>query len=513
MELPRSAGILLHPTSIYTRYGIGDFGPNAFQFIEFLKDSSQHFWQVLPIGPTGYADSPYQNISAFAGNPLLISPDGLIQMDLITLEEVNQCQKGTKTDVEPSKILKVNYQRAIELKEAIFKIAFKTFQRKHFQQKSELYDSYNKFCEKQAYWLDDFVLFYSLKVGHNLQSWTTWPKNFSLRHKNALKVWSAGHAKELELYKFIQWIFSIQWSNLRDFADENDVKIIGDMPIFVAHDSVDVWVNQELFTLKEHGSLEFQAGVPPDYFSKTGQLWGNPLYKWDILQERNFNWFIQRFKRQIELFDWVRVDHFRGFQAYWRISGSAKDAIKGKWIETPGEELFLEVQKQLGILPIVAEDLGVITPEVEALRDKFKFPGMKILQFAFGNDEENPHLPHNFVHNSLAYTGTHDNNTTLGWWQNDATKSEKKRLREYLNSDTKDVSVVEDLIRALYRSIAKVAIIPIQDLLGQSEESRMNTPSIEGGNWQYQVKIDNKLKNRAKFLKKITKIYGRLVIF
>ena len=512
MELPRSAGILFHPTSSYTQYEIGDLGPKAYQFIEFLKESLQHFWQVLPIGPTGYADSPYQNISAFAGNPLLISPDGLIQMELITLEEVNRCQKEIKTDVESSRNFKVNYQKAIELKENIFKIAFKTFLKEHFQQKTELYDSFVKFCEEQAYWLDNFVLFYSLKVEHKLQSWITWPKNYALKHKNALNVWIAGHKRELELYKFIQWIFSIQWTNLLDFAHKNNVEIIGDMPIFVAHDSVDVWANSDLFTLNPDGTLEYQAGVPPDYFSKTGQLWGNPLYKWDILQERNFKWFIQRFKRQIELFDWIRVDHFRGFQAYWRISGTAKDAIEGEWVKAPGDDLFLEVQKQLGVLPIIAEDLGVITPEVEALRDKFKFPGMKILQFAFGSDEENPHLPHNYVHNSIAYTGTHDNNTTLGWWQNDATKTEKKNLREYLNTETNDQSVVEDLIRILYRSIAKVAIISIQDLLGQGKEARMNIPSVEGGNWQYQVKIDNNFKNRAKFLKKITKLYGRIVI-
>ncbi|QEE14682.1 4-alpha-glucanotransferase [Promethearchaeum syntrophicum] len=512
MELPRSAGILLHPTSVYTRYGIGDLGPDTFQFIEFLKASSQHFMQVLPIGPTGYADSPYQTISAFAGNPLLISPDGLIQMELITLEEVDQCLKEIKIHDEPSKNLKVNYQNVIDLKEKILKIAFKTFLQKQFQQNSKLNDSFVKFCEEQAYWLDDFVLFYSLKVANNLQSWITWPKNFALRHKNALKVWIAGHSRELKLYKFIQWIFSIQWTNLRDFAHKNNVEIIGDMPIFVAHDSVDVWANSDLFTLNPDGTLEYQAGVPPDYFSKTGQLWGNPLYKWEILQERNFKWFIQRFKRQIELFDWIRVDHFRGFQAFWRISGTAKDAIDGKWIKAPGEDLFIEVQKQLGILPIIAEDLGVITSEVEALRDKFNFPGMKILQFAFGSDEENPYLPHNFVHNCISYTGTHDNNTTLGWWQNDATKTEKKNLREYLNTKSENKSVVDDLIRILYRSIAKVAIIPIQDLLGQGEEARMNTPSVEGGNWQYQVKIDNDVKNRAKFLKKITKLYGRKVI-
>ncbi|MHA1721174.1 MAG: 4-alpha-glucanotransferase [Promethearchaeota archaeon] len=511
MKLPRSAGILLHPTSIYTRYGIGDLGPNAFNFIEFLKESSQHFWQMLPIGPTGFADSPYQNISAFAGNPLLISPDGLMEMKLISKEEINQCLEEIKSDLESSKILKVDYQRVIKLKEKIFKIAFNSFQKKHIQQKSELYHSFKEFCEDQAYWLDDFVLFYSLKLGHKLQSWITWPKNYALRHKNALKVWSAGRMKELEQYKFIQWIFSVQWSNLRNFAHKNNIEIIGDMPIFVAHDSVDVWANPELFTLKLDGNLEFQAGVPPDYFSKTGQLWGNPLYKWKILEERNFDWFIKRFERLIELFDWLRVDHFRGFQAYWRISGTAKDAIKGKWIKGPGEKLFSELQKRFGDLPIIAEDLGIITPEVEALRDKFNFPGMKILQFAFGSDENNPHLPHNFVHNCLAYTGTHDNNTTLGWWQNDASKSEKKHLKEYLNTDTNDKTVVEDLVRVLFRSIAKVAIIPIQDLLEQGEEARMNKPSIEEGNWQYQVKIDEEIGRRTKILKKITKIYGRSI--
>jgi 4-alpha-glucanotransferase len=510
-SLPRAAGILLHPTSFSTPYGIGDLGPKAYNFLGFLKSAGQSFWQILPIGPTGYADSPYQCLSAFAGNPLLISPDLLIQQRLVTEDFImqNLHQYGDHVDKNNSWLqqtgVPIDYTKVRELKYRILENAFETFS------SSDKKNEFQTFCDKEASWLEDFVLFFSLKKGHGYQSWTTWPKKYIKRDEGPISEWKQEHATEILFFKFIQWIFYKQWHELKDFANRLKIQIIGDMPIFVAHDSSDVWAHPEYFTLNPDGTLEYQAGVPPDYFSETGQLWGNPLYRWKVLQKEKFEWFIGRFQKLTHLVDWIRVDHFRGFEAYWKIKGTAKTAIEGKWEKAPGEALFKEIQKELGSIPIIAENLGVITPEVKALRTKFGFPGMGVLQFAFGGKNTNPHLPHNYHPNTVAYTGTHDNDTTLGWWQNHALPQEKQYLGEYLQrvSNNRADNVVEDLIRGLYRSVATLAMVPMQDVFKQGSEFRMNIPSTTGGNWLYRIGFGSLTEERAEWLQHLSMIYGR----
>jgi len=510
--LTRSAGILLHPTSFYTPYGIGDLGPQAYSFVKFLKKAGQRFWQVLPLGPTGYGDSPYQALSAFAGNPLLISPDELIRKKILSKDALieilaaNPHDSDQKVKIKWSQPNKVDYAYVYSIKDAILRHTFQNFKNNpaKFQ---KLIKDFHDFCQTNADWLDDFVLFYSLKNSHDLRAWVEWPREYSNRDTTALSKWTSEHQDELEFLKFVQWLFFSQWEKLKNFTNSNGIEIIGDMPIFVAHDSADVWVNRHLFTVDEDGQLLYQAGVPPDYFSKTGQLWGNPLYNWKSMAENNYQWFIKRFKQIFKLCDWIRIDHFRGFQAYWKIPAFEKTAIDGKWVIAPGADLFKAVTKSLGKLPIIAEDLGVITSEVTALRNQFQFPGMKVLQFAFTSDASNPHLPHNISQDTIVYTGTHDNDTTLGWWQNHATLKEKQYLEKYIGR--KPDNIVEIMIRLVYASRAIVAIIPIQDLLGQNSEARMNIPSTTSGNWQYQVGYSMLTDEKAKWLKNLTKIYGR----
>jgi 4-alpha-glucanotransferase len=508
----RSAGILCHPSSLFAPYGIGDFGSTAFNFVNFLKRSGQSFWQVLPLGPTGYGDSPYQCISAFAGNPLLIAPDGLIHDELISKEQVLQILEEKKTSdsqtIQWTISAKIDYEKVRKFKNAVFRIAFQNFN-SHPEKFVKLKKQFLSFCEIQNYWLSDYVMFFSLKNHHNLKSWVDWHdkyRNFQ-EFSESLVLWKEDHSEELEMYKFIQWIFDKQWKELREYANSQGIQLIGDMPIFIAHDSADAWANPHLFTIANDFSLTYKAGVPPDYFSETGQLWGNPLYNWKVHEKSHFNWFLQRFQRLVELFDWIRVDHFRGFESYWEIPGNALNAIKGKWVKSPGKELFAEIRKSLGSLPIIAEDLGIITPEVEELRDYFRFPGMKVLQFAFTGEPDNPHLPHNIKVNSVVYSGTHDNDTSLGWWNNGATKLEKKYLLDYLNVD--GLNFNSDFIKALYQTVAKLAIIPIQDLLGVGSEARMNTPGVGAGNWQYRIQPGDLSKKRSKWLSEICKLYGR----
>ncbi|MHA1619763.1 MAG: 4-alpha-glucanotransferase, partial [Promethearchaeota archaeon] len=492
-------------------YGIGDLGPKAYNFLGFLKSAGQSFWQILPIGPTGYADSPYQCLSAFAGNPLLISPDLLIQQGLVTEDYIMHIlsQYGDHSDDVNSWLQQtgtpIDYAKVRELKYQILERAFETFS------SNSPSDEFVTFCRKEASWLEDFVLFFSLKKAHGYHSWTTWPKNYIDRDEAILRKWGQEHATEIQFFKFIQWVFYKQWHELKDFANRLEIQIIGDMPIFVAHDSADVWAHPEYFTLNPDGTLEFQAGVPPDYFSKTGQLWGNPLYRWDVLQMENFEWFIGRFQKLTHLVDWIRVDHFRGFEKFFQIKGTAKSAIEGTWEKAPGEALFKAIKEELGGIPIIAENLGVITPEVTALRTKFGFPGMGVLQFAFGGKPTNPHLPHNYDPYTVAYTGTHDNDTTLGWWQNHAVPEEKQYLGEYLQkaSNKNAENVVEDLIQGLYRSVATLAMVPIQDILKQGSEFRMNIPSTTGGNWLYRIGFGSLTEERAEWLQHLAMIYGR----
>ncbi|MHA1583733.1 MAG: 4-alpha-glucanotransferase [Promethearchaeota archaeon] len=509
-RMHRSAGILLHPTSLFTPFGIGDLGSSAYKFINFLNKAGFSYWQILPIGPTGYLDSPYQCISALAGNPLLIAPDGLIQMKLVSRSQVMESYQEKETNKEPIQWTSsrfVDYGKVRTAKYRLFEKAFHTFQNSDKKIIVDSHSDFSDFCNKNTYWLDNFVLFFSLKQEFDLKSWVEWPDKYKFQEKNAINEWIQTHQQELNYYKFIQWIFNKQWHELRSYANQHGVSIIGDMPIFVAHDSVDVWMHKELFTLNLDGSLKYQAGVPPDYFSKTGQLWGNPLYLWKKLKKTKYSWWIQRFRRFLELVDQIRIDHFRGFEAYWCVKGEAKNAVVGKWIKAPGEELFKTLLKKFGKMPIIAENLGLITPKVEQMRKKFDFPGMHVLQFGFSSDGKNPHILHNFRHYSVAYTGTHDNNTTLGWWNSKAAPDEKDFIKEYLESDLTDI--VRDLIRALYRSVATLAIIPMQDFLGEDSKARMNTPSVPEGNWKYRMLPTAIDETRVEWFHELAVLYGR----
>lgn len=512
--IPRSAGILLHPSSLPTPFGIGDLGSAAYEFVKFLRQAGQTVWQVLPIGPTGYGDSPYQCLSAFAGNPLLIAPDGLISMQLLTQDEVMACfmaenlKVGQKNDFKQWETAAgIDYEGLQSIKNQMLKIAFQHFMEGETTTFKTLHGEFREFCEAEKGWLDNFVIFYSLKRDNGMKAWVEWPKNYAQFHANTIRVYAAGHHRDLEFYKFIQWVLFDQWMKLKKFANQNEVQIMGDMPIFVAHDSADVWAHRDLFTVNKQGTLEFQAGVPPDYFSATGQLWGNPLFRWDKLEEQEFDWLIGRIKHLMRIMDWIRIDHFRGFEAYWQIPAKETTAINGKWVKAPGMTFFTKLQEKLGALPIMAEDLGVITPEVDALREAFNFPGMRVLQFGFGGTATNPHLVHNFVPNCVAYTGTHDNNTTLGWWLENATVKEKEHFKTYFNSEGMEVNL--ELIKGLYRSVANLAIIPIQDVLGYDSNGRMNTPSKAEGNWQFRLKYGELTKQKAVLLKDLTSLYGR----
>ena len=507
-QLKRAAGVLLHPTSLWTPYGIGDLGPSAYEFIQYLKRAGQRYWQMLPLGPTGYLDSPYQCLSAFAGSPLLISPDELVNLGLLQKKEAIDCLEDENKRIKWTLSETVNYENVRIAKYRMLKIAYTTmFHPNNSEKYAALKTEFDNFCSSEEYWLDEFVLYFSLKQAHDLKSWVEWDSKYRNREGIALEKWIESHKEELHYFKFIQWIFQKQWSNLFKYAHENNIQIIGDMPIFVAHDSADVWEHRDIFTLNTDGSLKYQAGVPPDYFSKTGQLWGNPLYDWEKLKKMNYSWWINRFKRYSEFADWIRVDHFRGFVAYWRVEGKAPNAIKGEWIQGPGISLFNTVEKKLGKLQILAENLGIITPDVEQLRLKFDFPGMYVLQFAFMGDKTSPHLPFNYSPYNFAYTGTHDNNTTLGWWQHEATDGEKQYVSAYLNHAIKDIT--EELIQILYQSVAVVAMAPLQDVLAQSAKSRMNTPSIPEGNWMYRVPSLGLDENKAKWLKFLVETYGR----
>ena len=499
MQFERSAGILLHPTSLPGKFGIGDLGSDAFRFVDFLKDSGQTLWQVFPLGPTGYGDSPYQCFSAFAGNPLLISPEKLMEYGFLSEDDLKY-PPGS----DPNKI---DYGQAIEYKNSILIKAYNNFK----INSGGLEKDFKNFCESNKGWLIDYSLFKALKDYHKGAVWSSWEEGLIHRDKAVLEDWMNKLSDEIQFHKFIQYTFLRQWKALRDYAHENGVKIIGDMPIFIAYDSSDLWANQNLFTVDEEGKLTFVAGVPPDYFSATGQLWGNPLYKWDEMEKDDFLWWRKRFSSLFELVDIVRIDHFRGFEAYWKIPGDAKTAQKGKWTKAPGEKLFKSLKKHLGELPILAEDLGVITPPVEKLRDDFGFPGMKVLQFAFGTKMETKFLPHNYIPNCVVYTGTHDNDTTKAYFEKEKLNKEKNDIYEhaqiYLNYHGEDI--LTELIRVAYASVANIVIIPMQDILKLASEARMNFPSTTGGNWCWRFKWDQIDDNLAKHYFGLSQLYER----
>jgi len=491
----RKSGVLLHPTSFPGPYGIGDLGDNAFKFIDFLVESKQVLWQVLPIGPTGYGDSPYQAFSSFAGQSLIISPDRLVTLGLLTKDDLDL------RDWDPQYI---DYGPVIKYKINLFKKAFKNFDT---TADKSLLAAYKSFCIIQKEWLNNYALFMATKDFHGGVMWTQWDSEIAFPTDTILKKWTKKLAKQVKYYKFLQFIFFKQWFALKDYANEKGISIIGDIPIFVAFDSSDVWANKELFFLDKKGYPTSVAGVPPDYFSETGQLWGNPLYDWDAHKASGYTWWMKRISSNLKIVDILRIDHFRGFEAYWSVKYGAETAIKGEWCNGPGQDLFIALEAGLGKdLPIIAEDLGVITQEVEDLRDNFHFPGMKILQFAFESIEENNFLPHNYTPHSICYSGTHDNDTTLGWYKK-ATKESQDKVRRYMNTDGMDITW--DFIRTCFGSVSTMAVIPLQDVLSFDSWARMNTPGVAAGNWQWRY-LDHMLSDHVVArLAYVTELYGR----
>lgn len=495
MRFERSSGILLHPTSLPGRLGIGDLGEHAYTFVDTLVDCGQKLWQICPLGPTGYGDSPYQCFSAFAGNPLLISLETL--MHLGWLEEQDIEGHGPFDDQ------RVEFGRVITFKFAMLQRAYERFAASMSAEQKAAFDA---FCDQQRAWLDDYALFMALKSHHNGAVWNTWEWDLVHRAPAVLDEWRTKLAPQVAYQKFLQWVFFDQWRAVKAYANDKGIKIIGDIPIFVAFDSVDSWANRDLFFFDKDGNPECVAGVPPDYFSPTGQLWGNPLYRWDVMKERGYAWWISRFEQILDLVDMVRLDHFRGFAAYWRVPAGEDTAINGSWEPGPGEDFLRAVEAALGKLPIIAEDLGVITEDVTALRTAFDLPGMKILQFAFDSGEENDYLPHTYEQNCVVYTGTHDNDTTLGWFQK-CSEHDRHWVRTYLRTDGSDICW--DFIHAAWSSVADLAIIPLQDMLELDSSARMNTPATTGSNWDWRFTWDMITPERRNRLRDMTKIYGR----
>ncbi len=498
MRFSRAAGVLLHPTSFPSRFGIGDLGQSAYVFVDFLAQSKQSLWQILPLGPTGYGDSPYQSFSAFAGNPLLISPERLVQEGYLPGSAIEQVP-DFPTD-------KVDFGWVIDYKNNLFRQAFAHFQAHGTDGQRE---ALTRFCVENRSWLDDFALFMALKQhfsGHEGGMWHTWPVEIRRRDAAAMRQWRSQLANEIAYVQFLQFLFFDQWLTLKQYANDRGIRIVGDVPIFVAMDSADVWANPHLFWLNEDGTPQFIAGVPPDYFSVTGQRWGNPLYRWEQMAAQDYTWWVARLRAVFTQVDVVRIDHFRGFEAYWEIPASEATAVKGRWVKGPDAAFFEAMARQLGELPIIAEDLGVITPEVVALRDRFDFPGMKILQFGFGGERNSNFLPHTFPHNSVVYSGTHDNDTTIGWYLS-ASPSEQQHMSRYAHANGDDPAW--DMIRLAFASVGDMAIVPMQDLLRVGPEGRMNYPGRAGGNWQWRYQADQLTRALALELQELTDLYGR----
>jgi len=507
VKFPRSSGILLHISSLPGGHGIGDLGPSAHQFADFLAASGMKIWQVLPVGPTGYGDSPYQLFSAFAGNPLFIDLGGLRKAGLLSNDDLNQAPAWA--------IDRVDYSAVIEFKMNNLRLAADRFAN---DTQSSLAGEFEIFCATESSWLNDYALFMAIKEAHQGVAWSSWPRDIRDRETSALQQWSSRLSQEVKAQKFYQFIFFQQWEDLKAHCSSVGVRMMGDLPIYVAHDSSDVWAHREFFHLDPAGRPTVVAGVPPDYFSATGQLWGNPIYRWDVLAKSDYEWWIERFRRALKLFDMFRVDHFRGFEAYWEVPGDADTAAGGRLVRAPGAELFRTLQQHLGDLPVVAENLGVITPEVEAIRAEFGFPGMSLLQFAFGNDPQGPSFrPHNYVRELVAYTGSHDNDTTEGWWNStvsvDSTRTaedirkEREFTRAYLGFWDEPVNWV--FIRAVMASVADTAIIPLQDVLGLGSEARMNLPGTKSGNWSWRYAPDSLTSKHRDCLVAMVSAYDR----
>lgn len=495
MKFPRASGILLHPTSLPGPLGIGDLGSVAYKFVDFLVGSGQTYWQILPLAPVGQGNSPYSAFSAFAGNTLLISPESLVSDGLL--------QQSALDSAPEFSAIKVEFEKVERWKREILAQAFEAFRS---TSGSGLHDEFELFSRENFWWLDDYAAFRAIKSSHNQQAWFQWAAPLKLRDDGALSIVRSQLAREIAAEKFYQFLFFRQWLALKKYANVSGIHIIGDAPIFVALDSADVWCNQSKFKLNADGTPKFVAGVPPDYFSKTGQLWGNPIYDWDAMLRDNFGWWTARIAFALQTVDILRLDHFIGFARNWEVPRGDKTAENGNWHDVPGREFFTIIRQRLGELPLITEDLGSLTPEVEYLRDTFGFPGMHILQYAFGGDAFNRDLPHNYVKNCVVYTGTHDNDTTAGWYKA-ADKNARKHACRYLQTRGREMHW--DMIRAAISSVADTAIIPVQDILGLGSDSRMNTPATEHDNWSWRL-ADGKLsEDIAAKLLNLTKMFGR----
>jgi 4-alpha-glucanotransferase len=494
----RGSGVLLHISSLPSPYGIGDLGPSAYQFADFLVQAKQSYWQILPLTPTNLvtANSPYYGRSAFAGNPLFICPELLVRDGLLSAGEV--------VPPENSRSSQVDYPSVIHFKERIFDLAFERFRKQKPAQ------SYDDFCFRNSFWLDDYSLFVALHSHFGEKVWSDWPAEVRDRKPEALKSFMHQLSSQIDREKFLQYSFFRQWSALKSYCNRRGMQIFGDIPLYVQYDSSDLWGHPEIFKLDGDNRPLVVAGVPPDYFSETGQYWGNPIYRWDFLQQTNYAWWLERMEHNCRLYDLLRVDHFLGLVAYWEIPAQEKTAVNGKWVEAPGEHFLKAFFKKFPFYSLVAEDLGAVTPAVREVMRKFSLPGMKVLLFAFGDDlAGNPYVPHNHIPNCILYTGTHDNNTVRGWFEQEASTDDRKRLFRYLGRKVMAEEVAEVFIRKAMMSVANTVILPIQDLLGLGADGRMNVPSTTEGNWAWRLSPGQITPVLAERLREMTEIYGR----
>lgn len=508
MHLQRGSGILLHPTSLPGPWGIGDLGPAAYRFVDFLAAAGQRWWHILPLGPTSYGNSPYTCFSAWAGNPLLISPDKLVQDGLLSAAHLRQRPIVSDECVD--------YKRVLKWKRGLLGVSYELFKSDAPREHRE---GLMAFREQHAGWLEDFALFMALKEAHSGKAWTEWGDDLPRRVPQALQDKSRLLRDSIDFHRYVQYVFFHQWASLREYCHRKGVGIIGDVPIYLAHDSAEVWAHRDLFYMDEHGHPTVVGGVPPDYFSANGQRWGNPIYRWELHASSGFQWWIDRIRANLALFDLVRLDHFRGFEAYWEIPAAEPTAANGRWVKGPGASLFQAIKAALGDMPAIAEDLGVITPEVEVLRDQMELPGMRILQIAFGRDPKLAYYrPHTYPRQCVVYTATHDLNTTAGWFTAEPGKEttqsredvelERSFALKYLGTDGREIHW--DMIRLAMSSVAELAIFPLQDVLGLGSEARMNRPGTDQGNWEWRFLPMSLTDKHAERLRDLAGLYGRV---
>jgi 4-alpha-glucanotransferase len=503
MIFPRQSGILLHPTSLPGKFGIGDLGSEAHKFIDLLAESAQCLWQILPLGPTGISNSPYNSVSVFAGNPMLIDPESMVKHGLLIEKDLE--------DIPAFPDIRVDFDTVFAYKQGLLLKAFKNFKAAGFNQE------YESFCKQKSSWLDSYALFMALKGKYQSTPWQQWPEDIKWRKAGALESCRKELSGSIQYYQFEQFEFNRQWTAIKQYCHKKNINIIGDIPIFIDADSDSVWCNPELFDLDENGIPREVAGVPPDYFSSTGQFWGNPLYRWDVIEQTGYSWWEERIMGALSMVDIIRLDHFRGFESYWAVPVGSDSAARGQWKPGPGDKMFQTLEGNIGPLPFIAEDLGMITDRVRELRDRLGFPGMRVLQFAFGDDSKtNEHRPYNYIPHCVAYTGTHDNDTTIGWFNSKISgagstekqsQEERARVLRYTGTDGHEINW--DFIRLALSSIANTAIIPFQDVLGLDSRARMNTPSTRSGNWEWRF-TGSQLRDKYWIrLKELTTIYGR----